>query len=209
MLSAFFGFIIWMMAFIFLTSLSTSLRVRLPVKPVFAAESRGRETASCQACGGGIECDTGDFACLCSYCNVEYFRGQFVRRERMQGKHRRRTQSLCSLAPWRFLKILPGHSFSSRSFSSALLFCRWASTRSGICSKAQAGFYASTLSCNSCEQFRPSLIVRVSIQTTRLSTSAGSNSCLLVQSVFSEGTGNHLSRQSKPIGFWPEPDETS
>ncbi len=73
MLSAFFGFIIWMIVFIFLTTLSKSLRKELPVVPVFEAEIRGSETASCQACGGGIEYDAGDFVCICSYCNVENF----------------------------------------------------------------------------------------------------------------------------------------
>jgi len=82
MLAAFFGFIIWMIVFIFLTSLSKSLRRELPVVPVFESKIRGNETASCQACGGGIEYDAGAFACICSYCNVENYRVQFVRRER-------------------------------------------------------------------------------------------------------------------------------
>ncbi len=95
MLSAFFGFIIWMFLFIFLTNLSNSLRKELPVVPVFASEIRGRETASCQACGGGIEYDAGDFACLCSYCNVENFRVRFVRRERAHAeKQKTRTKSV-------------------------------------------------------------------------------------------------------------------
>ena len=95
MLSAFFGFIIWMIVFIFLTSLSKSLRTKLPVVPVFQDNIRGSETASCQACGGGIEYDAGDFACLCSYCNVENFRVRFVRRERAQAeKQRTRTKSV-------------------------------------------------------------------------------------------------------------------
>ncbi len=87
MLSAFFGFIIWMIVFIFLTNLSKSLRVNLPVVPVFEGETRGRETASCQTCGGGIEYDAGDFACLCGYCNVENFRARFVRRERARAEN--------------------------------------------------------------------------------------------------------------------------
>jgi Zn finger protein HypA/HybF involved in hydrogenase expression len=95
MLSAFFGFVVWMVLFIFLTSLSKSLRVKLPVVPVFEAEIRGRETAGCQACGGGIEYDAGDFACLCGYCNVENFRVRFVRRERARSEERKtRTKSV-------------------------------------------------------------------------------------------------------------------
>jgi Zn finger protein HypA/HybF involved in hydrogenase expression len=95
MLSAFFGFIIWMIVFIFLTSLSKSLRKKLPVVPVFEGEMRGREAASCQACGGSIEYDAGDFACICSYCNVENFRVRFVRRRRAQvEKQQTRTKSV-------------------------------------------------------------------------------------------------------------------
>jgi Zn finger protein HypA/HybF involved in hydrogenase expression len=95
MLSSFFGFIIWMIVFIFLTSLSKSLRVKLPLVPVFEGEIGGRETASCQACGGGIEYDAGDFVCLCNYCNVENFRVRFVRRERAQAeKQKTHTKSM-------------------------------------------------------------------------------------------------------------------
>jgi Zn finger protein HypA/HybF involved in hydrogenase expression len=95
MLSAFFGFIVWMIVFIFLANLSKSLRLKLPVVPVFKSEVRSSETASCQACGGGIEYDAGDFACLCSYCNVENFRVRFVRRERAQAeKQKTRTNSV-------------------------------------------------------------------------------------------------------------------
>ena len=94
MLSAFFGFIVWMVVFIFLTTLSKSLRVELPVVPVFDGGARGRETASCQACGGGVEYDAGDFACLCDYCNVENFRARFARRERARSEElRTRTKS--------------------------------------------------------------------------------------------------------------------
>jgi Zn finger protein HypA/HybF involved in hydrogenase expression len=89
MLSAFFGFIIWMIVFIFLAKLSKSLRLKLPVVPVFEGETGGRETASCQACGGGIEYDAGAFACLCGYCNVENFRVRFVRRERARSEEQK------------------------------------------------------------------------------------------------------------------------
>ncbi|MEP7211558.1 MAG: hypothetical protein ABI791_00675 [Acidobacteriota bacterium] len=89
-LSAFFGFIIWMVVFIFLNTLSKSLRKDLPLKPRFETnEISARETGNCQACGGGIEYAGGDFACLCAYCNVENFRVQFVSRERAASESRR------------------------------------------------------------------------------------------------------------------------
>ena len=82
-LSSFFGFIIWMVAFIFLASLSKSLRKKLPARPVIDPRKvESRETAQCQACGGAIEYGSGDFACICTYCSVENFRVRFVRRER-------------------------------------------------------------------------------------------------------------------------------
>jgi hypothetical protein len=82
MLSAFLGFVVWMIVFIMLTNLSKTLRAKLPVRPVFKRRALGRETASCQSCGGGVEYDAGDFACLCGYCNVENFRVQFARHAR-------------------------------------------------------------------------------------------------------------------------------
>ncbi len=86
MLSSLLGFVVWMVVFIFLASLSKSLRVKLPSVPVFEGAARGRETASCQACGGAVEYDAGAFACLCDYCNVENFRARFVRRERARSE---------------------------------------------------------------------------------------------------------------------------
>jgi hypothetical protein len=62
------------------------LRKKLPVVPVFEGQLGGSETASCQACGGDIEYGKGDFACMCSYCNVENFCVQFVRRERTRAE---------------------------------------------------------------------------------------------------------------------------
>jgi hypothetical protein len=83
-----------MIVFIFLTTLSKSLRKQLPVLPVFEGELRGSETTSCQACGGGIKYDAGDFVCICSYCNVENFRVRFVKREGAQAeKQRKQTKS--------------------------------------------------------------------------------------------------------------------
>jgi hypothetical protein len=89
MISAFFGFIIWMVVFILLASLCKGLRRKLPVVPVFEGETRDREAASCRACGGGIEYDAGDFACLCGYCNVENYRARFVRRARARSEEQR------------------------------------------------------------------------------------------------------------------------
>jgi len=86
MLAAFLGFIIWMVVFIFLAGVTKGLRRDLPVVPVLEREIRGSETANCEACGGGIEYDAGDFVCVCSYCNVENFRVQFVRRKRALGE---------------------------------------------------------------------------------------------------------------------------
>lgn len=87
MLMAFFGFIIWMVVFIFLAGLSKSLRRKLPLVPLIeGAAAGGSETAGCQACGGGIEYERGDFVTLCSYCNVANYRAQFVRRSRAAGE---------------------------------------------------------------------------------------------------------------------------
>jgi hypothetical protein len=71
------------------------LRKSLPVVPVFEGKLRGGETANCEACGGAIEYDRGDFACICSYCNVENFRVRFARRERAQAeKQKTQTKSV-------------------------------------------------------------------------------------------------------------------
>lgn len=86
MLSAFLGFIMWMIVFIFLSKLSGDLRKKLPVVPVIEEKLQGDETASCQSCGGGIEYDKGAFVCVCGYCNVENFRVQFARRERTKSE---------------------------------------------------------------------------------------------------------------------------
>ncbi len=89
MLSAFLGFIVWMIVFIFLSNLSKDLRKSLPAAPVFEESIRGSETAGCQSCGGGIEYDSGAFACLCDYCHVENFRVEFARRERAKAEGRK------------------------------------------------------------------------------------------------------------------------
>ena len=95
MLSAFLGFVVWMVVFIFLAGLSKNLRANLPAVPVFEPEARGREGASCQTCGGAVEYGAGDFACLCSYCNVENFRVRFARSERARaGEQAAQTKSV-------------------------------------------------------------------------------------------------------------------
>lgn len=75
--------------FFLFTNLSKTLRKKLPMVPVFEGPVGGSETAGCQACGGVIEYDRGDFACMCSYCNVENFRVQFARRERVVGERQK------------------------------------------------------------------------------------------------------------------------
>lgn len=95
MLPAFLGFVVWMIVFIFLASLSKGLRSKVPVVPVFEKQVHATETASCQACGGAVEYDASDFACICAYCNVENFRVQFARRERGKAlKQRTQTNSV-------------------------------------------------------------------------------------------------------------------
>jgi hypothetical protein len=76
-----------MIVFILLANLSKSLRSKLPLVPAPEADISEKETAHCQACGGEIEYDGGDFACFCSYCNVANFRVRFVRRARVHAEH--------------------------------------------------------------------------------------------------------------------------
>ena len=82
MLAAFLGFVIWMVIFIFLAGLGNGLRSKLPNVPKPDQRVRQPENGNCQACGGAIAYDAGDFACLCRYCDVENFRAEFVSRER-------------------------------------------------------------------------------------------------------------------------------
>jgi Zn finger protein HypA/HybF involved in hydrogenase expression len=89
MLSAFLGFVVWMVVFIHLAALSGSLRKNLAAVPVPAGAARGAETANCRTCGGALEYDAGDFACVCPYCNVENLRARFVRRERARAEGQR------------------------------------------------------------------------------------------------------------------------
>lgn len=89
MLAAFLGFVAWMVVFIHLAALGGSLRRNLPAAPAFEGAARGAETAGCQSCGGALEYDAGDFACVCPYCNVENLRARFVRRERARTEGQR------------------------------------------------------------------------------------------------------------------------
>ena len=86
MLAAFLGFIVWMVVFIMLSNLSRTLRAKLPAAPAFGGETRGREAAACQTCGGAVEYDANAFACLCDYCHVTNYRARFARRERARGE---------------------------------------------------------------------------------------------------------------------------
>ncbi|MGZ8313065.1 MAG: hypothetical protein ACXWUR_13485 [Allosphingosinicella sp.] len=83
MLMAFAGFILWMIVFIFLTSLAKELRSKVKAFPDFRRkEIRDPEFSTCQSCGGGIRFSSGSFAALCSYCAVANFRAEHARRER-------------------------------------------------------------------------------------------------------------------------------
>ncbi len=74
----------WMFIFIFLAVTCFNLRGRLPVMPVFDEKISASETANCYSCGGAVEYDKNDFACICSYCHVKNFRAQFARLKRTQ-----------------------------------------------------------------------------------------------------------------------------
>lgn len=82
MLLCFGGFIIWMVAFIMLASLSRDLRRTLPAFPVGGSRSHPEtEFSTCRSCGGGIHYDRRAFAALCGYCSVENCRADHARRE--------------------------------------------------------------------------------------------------------------------------------
>jgi predicted RNA-binding Zn-ribbon protein involved in translation (DUF1610 family) len=78
---AFLGWFLWMFIFPMLSAVSKESRGQVPAAPVLASETREREASNCQSCGGGIEYDSGDFACICNYCNVVNYRAQFARVE--------------------------------------------------------------------------------------------------------------------------------
>ena len=78
------GVVIWSLMFLCLAVTGFELRKKLPLVPVFAEKLRSTETAVCHSCNGAIEYDGDDFACICSYCNVENFRVRFTRRKRAE-----------------------------------------------------------------------------------------------------------------------------
>lgn len=80
------GVVIWSLIFLCLAVTGLELRKKLPVVPVFEKKLRSRETAACHSCNGAIEYDRDDFACICSYCNVENFRVRFTRRKRAESE---------------------------------------------------------------------------------------------------------------------------
>jgi hypothetical protein len=83
------GIVIWSLMLLCLAVTGFELRKKLPVVPVFEEKLRSRETAACCSCGGAIEYDGDDFACICSYCNVENFRVLFTRRKRAEGEQQK------------------------------------------------------------------------------------------------------------------------
>lgn len=91
MLMCFGGFILWMIAFLFLASLSKELRSKLTAFParVRAGEAGATEYATCQSCGGGVHFGARAFACLCNYCGVENYRAEHTRRERAEAEDSR------------------------------------------------------------------------------------------------------------------------
>ncbi len=79
--TAFVGWFLWMFMFPMLRSVSKAARQQMPAPSVLATGTGEREASSCQSCGGGIEYGSGDFACVCNYCNVVNYREQFARGE--------------------------------------------------------------------------------------------------------------------------------
>lgn len=73
------GIIIWTLMFLCLAVTGFDLRKKLPMVPVWEEKTRSSETGTCHSCGGAVEYDKDEFACICSYCNVENFRVQFTR----------------------------------------------------------------------------------------------------------------------------------
>ena len=84
-----FGIVIWSLMFLCLAVTGLELRKNLPVVPLFEDKVRRRETATCHSCNGAIEYDQNDFACICSYCNVENFRVRFTRRRRAESEQQK------------------------------------------------------------------------------------------------------------------------
>ena len=82
MLLSFCGFILWMIVFLMLASLSRELRRKLPLFPAFVARGDAAvEFANCRSCGGGLSFGARAFAALCGYCGTETIRAEQGRRE--------------------------------------------------------------------------------------------------------------------------------
>lgn len=83
------GIVIWTLMFLCLAVTGLDLRKKLPTVPVFGKKLRSSETANCHSCNGAVEYDQDDFACLCSYCNVENFRVRFTSLKRTESEEQR------------------------------------------------------------------------------------------------------------------------
>jgi hypothetical protein len=83
------GIFIWTLMFLCLAVTAFDLRKNLPIVPVFEKTLRLSETAICHSCNGALEYDHHDFACLCSYCNVENFRVRFTKLKRAESEEQR------------------------------------------------------------------------------------------------------------------------
>jgi len=83
------GIIIWTLMFLCLAVTGFDLRKKLPMVPVWEEKTRSSETGTCHSCGGAVEYDKDEFACICSYCNVENFRVQFTRLRRAKSEQQK------------------------------------------------------------------------------------------------------------------------
>ena len=83
------GIVIWSLMLLCLAVTGLELRRKLPVVPVHEEKVRSTETATCHSCSGAIEYERDDFACICSYCNVENFRVRFTRLRRSESEQQK------------------------------------------------------------------------------------------------------------------------
>lgn len=90
MLMSFGGFILWMVVFLFLASLSKELRRKLTAFPArIGADAGATEFAACPSCGGGVHFRSRAFACLCNYCGVDNYRAAHTRHARAEAEDAR------------------------------------------------------------------------------------------------------------------------
>lgn len=97
------GVFIWTLGFLCFAVEGVELRRKLPIVPVLDEPLPERETANCQSCGGAIEYDAADFACLCPYCNVENFRVRFTR---IKGAHAAEQKEQINFALYGAMEII-------------------------------------------------------------------------------------------------------